>query len=168
MGGYRTAPAVLLIDANGRPVGFKEFDGDEIMFATLSDDQASLVLPDGSTVLMAATGAAAVAAEILPPNSLVYITATGQIGLADATAEGKEAIGFVKSAVPIGESAAIYGEGSVITGLAGLTPGASYFMSTTPGGIGAVPVATGNVVLRVGTALSATQLAFALYNPITL
>ncbi len=110
----------------------------------------------------------ATADEALPANSLVYIKANGNCALASAIAEGKEAIGFVRTAVLLGADAAIYAEGNFITGLSGLTPGASYFMTTTPGQIGAAPVATGNVVQHVGTALSATALAFALFNPITL
>ena len=48
MSGYRTAPAVLLLDANNRPIGFKEIDGDETYFPTLSQDQSTLVNLDGN------------------------------------------------------------------------------------------------------------------------
>lgn len=114
------------------------------------------------------TSRTAVASGAIAAHSLVYVKADGTLALADATAEGKEAVGFTALAYANGETATFYSEGSIMSGLAGLTPGSAYFMTTVPGVVGAAPGATGNVVQHVGTALSATELVFATYNPITL
>lgn len=80
---------------------------------------------------------------------------------ADATAVGKPADGFVKAAVTSGQNAVVYMPGQQITGLTGLTLDADYFLSTTPGLItSTAPSTVGNVVQRVGKALSATVLFF--------
>jgi hypothetical protein len=49
MSGYKTAVAVLLIDDSGRPIGFKQSDGDETFFPTFNDAGTQLVLPSGAT-----------------------------------------------------------------------------------------------------------------------
>lgn len=122
-----------------------------------------------------ATGGAvrsAVASEALPANRLVYIKADGQLALANATAAGKEALGFVRQAYNVGETAEFYMVGNTMTGLAGLTPGAVYYMSTAAGELAtAAQVAAyvaGNVRMEVGTALSATELLFKPDTPIIL
>lgn len=104
--------------------------------------------------------------EAIGARKLVYVRADGLLALADSTAEGKEAIGFTLAAVASGAAANWYNTGT-ITGLAGLTPGAPYFMNAA-GAIGAAPSTAGNVVLRVGVALSATTLLFESNTPITL
>lgn len=112
-------------------------------------------------------GTAAVASGAIPANALVYINGSGQMALADATAEGKEAVGFTKASTANGVVGAFFTSGT-LTGQTGLTPGNAYFMTTTPGVPGAAPSTTGNVVQRIGTALSATDISFALSTPITL
>jgi hypothetical protein len=80
---------------------------------------------------------------------------------ADAAAAGKEADGFVISAVASGASGLAYLEGR-ITGLSGLVPGARYYLSdSTPGGQTVTPpVGAGKVVQFLGKAVSATELNF--------
>lgn len=88
---------------------------------------------------------------------------------ADATAEGKECHGFVQSAYTSGQTAIVYLPGNTITGLSGLTPGARYYLSTTPGTLTATPLTgTGNVDQLVGVADSATTLIFEPEEPVTL
>lgn len=79
----------------------------------------------------------------------------------DASAAGKEATGFVLTAVEAGQNATIYTDGTN-NALTGLTPGERYFLSaTTPGGVTtALALATGNVVQYIGTAVSETKLPF--------
>lgn len=104
-------------------------------------------------------------------GSLVYIKSTGNLGLADAISEGKEAVGVVLSATNAGTQAKVNLVGSLISGLSGLTPGAFYYMSTTPGAIvnlSGAPTNTGNVLMKVGTALTSTSLIFSPEIPITL
>lgn len=122
-------------------------------------------------VAAAAGGApvAKLAAVALPANALAYVKTDGTFDLADATAVGKEAIGFIEAGVAQGEVASLLGAGNTMTGLSGLTPGASYFLATTPGELTATPPSTaGNVFLKVGVALSATELLFQPEAPITL
>jgi hypothetical protein len=78
---------------------------------------------------------------------------------ADATTAGKYADGFVTAAVSSGANATVYFEGTNAQ-VTGQTPG-SVFLQTTAGLGGAtVPSASGNVVQRLGTAVSATAVNF--------
>lgn len=116
----------------------------------------------GAAVPVSATTAAAIGA-----GKLIYIKANGQMDLADATAEGKEAVGFTTAAFGSGVTGQYYTSGQM-TGQSGLTPGSRYFMTTTPGAAGAIPSTTGNVVLCAGTAASATVINFNIETPVTL
>jgi len=105
-----------------------------------------------------------VASETLSAGDLVNIfddTGTAKMRKADTTTAGKEADGFVLSAVTATESGNCYFEG-VITGLSTLTAGTRYYADgTTPGGIvDTVPSTTGNVVQYIGRAISTTSLTF--------
>jgi len=86
---------------------------------------------------------------------------TAKARKADATSAGKEANGFVLDAATAGANATVYFEGRN-TSLSGLTLGARYYLSASvPGGVTTTPPsATGNVVQYLGTAYSATELAF--------
>jgi hypothetical protein len=78
---------------------------------------------------------------------------------ADATVAGKEASGFVLDAVVSGASATVYGEGTN-NQLSGLVAGMQY-LSTTAGQCSNVaPSSSGNVIQKLGTAMSATALNF--------
>lgn len=112
------------------------------------------------------------ASEALAAGDVVNVWNDGgtqKVRKADATAEGKEAKGFVLSAFAMGASALVYNDGT-ITGLAGLTPGAYYYLSAaSPGGVvAAPPSAAGNVDQQVGWAVSATELSFEPGEPVTL
>jgi hypothetical protein len=174
MGNHRLAQMAFLVDDSGRPVGMKEADGDEIYFPTFTDDLTGLRLPSGAVAAVGGSSLAmqATAAEALPARSLVYIKSDGTVAKADAIAEGKEAIGFVAVLTGSGATAAVKLTGNVLSGLAGLTPGATYYLSTTPGALAtaaqAGAYAAGNVVMPVGRALSATDLLFQPSIPITL
>lgn len=109
------------------------------------------------------------AGEALSANDLVYMNAAGTVMKADATTTGKQAIGFVKSAVSNGASATVYTSGNAMTGLTGLTPGARQFLATTAGTRTATaPSTTGNIVQVIGYAVSATSLLFEPEEPIEL
>ena len=81
---------------------------------------------------------------------------------ADASDDTRLADGYVRTAVSSGATATVYTEdGTVVTGLTGLTIGTEYFLSETAGAITATaPTTTGAIVQRVGKALSATTLLF--------
>lgn len=95
---------------------------------------------------------------------------TASMRKADATTAGKEANGFVLAAVSSSAQGVAYTAGSN-TQLSGLTLGAKYYLSTTPGGASASPgpSGAGNVSQFLGKAVSATELAFEPEsNPVTL
>lgn len=111
-----------------------------------------------------------VASEALAAGNLINIwddLGVAKARKADAAVEGKEAHGFVLSAVALAATALVYHEGK-ITGLTGLTPGALHFLSAVAGATTAIaPSTVGNVVQQVGIALNATTLGFEAQQPIT-
>ena len=111
------------------------------------------------------------ASEALSGGNFVNIyddAGTTKCRKADATAAGKEANGFVLAAVLEGNPATVYTDG-INNQLGALTGGTVYYLDTTPGGISATaPSGAGNIVQRMGRALSATELAFEPCIPITL
>jgi len=87
---------------------------------------------------------------------------------ADASAAGKEAMGFVLAAVANAAAATVYFEGTD-TQVSGQTAGPVYLSPTTPGaGTATAPSAAGQVVQRVGYATSATTVNFNAGLPIVL
>ena len=79
---------------------------------------------------------------------------------ADATDGGKGVHGFVKASPNAGQAVDVYFDGAN-NARTGLTIGARYFLSTTPGGVTTPPpAAAGNLVQYLGTALSATTIPF--------
>ena len=102
------------------------------------------------------------ASEALSAGDIVNVhdSSGAKVRKADATATGKNAVGFAPSAISNGASGTVNFEGT-ISGLSGLTIGATYYLATTAGGITATPPSgSGNVVQKVGTAISATELSF--------
>jgi len=114
--------------------------------------------------------AAIVASEALAAGDVVNVwnnAGTPKVRKADATTFGKEAHGFVLSAVSNGATATVYFEGSN-TQRSGLTAGPQY-LQTTAGSVGSTPPSgSGNVVQIVGFATSATVLNFQAGAPIVL
>jgi hypothetical protein len=104
------------------------------------------------------------ASQTLAAGDLVNLhTVTGAIRMrkADATDETKPAHGYVTSAVTSGNVGAMFGPGTINDAVTGLTPGATYFLSTTAGLTTATPPSTGgNIVQKIGEATSATTLLF--------
>lgn len=110
------------------------------------------------------------ASENLAAGDLVNIWndgGTAKVRKADATTSGKEAHGFVLAAVTAPENATVYFEGTN-TGLSGLTPGPQFLSTTAGQPAAAAPSAAGNVVQRVGIAVSATAMNFEAGQPIVL
>ena len=98
----------------------------------------------------------------------IFDNAGAKVRLADAS-NGRIAHGFVKSAFLNAAAATVYKEGTNDQ-LTGLTPGSPQYLSaTTPGAVTATPPsATGQVVQKVGTAFSASDLDWEPSQPITL
>ena len=95
-------------------------------------------------------------------NDVVYahlVTAVLTADKADATDSTKRAQGYVKDTVNPGDDVTVYFDGTLPG--TGLTPGARYYATLTPGTISASPpTAAGNMVQCVGEAKSATELKF--------
>ena len=124
---------------------------------------------------MMPVGLGADTAQLISSDSLGagnYINVWNDSGVfkvrkADATVEGKSADGFVLAAVAIGEPALVYFEGRN-TQVSGMTPGSVYLSTTAGLGTQTPPSASGNVVQRLGVAVSATEVNFERGTPITL
>ena len=89
----------------------------------------------------------------------VWDNSGAKVRKADATTVGKEVHGFVLSAVTSGNPATVYFEGTN-TQVTGQTPGPVYLQTTAGTGGSTIPSASGNVVQRIGTAVSATSVNF--------
>lgn len=103
------------------------------------------------------------ASEALAAGDFVNIhvvAGSPRVRKADASTAGKEAHGFVLSAVAAGANATVYFEGQN-TQVTGKTPGARQYLSaTTPGATTETPPSgSGNVVQLVGVAVSATAIS---------
>lgn len=140
-------------------------------------DSGKLVALDGSgridstmmPVGIGADTATITTSEALSAGDFVNVwNSTGaKVRKADATVSGKEAHGFVLSAYGSSASATVYFEGTN-TGVTGQTPG-PVFLSTTAGiATNTAPSGSGNVVQRIGFAVSATAINFQAQTPIVL
>ena len=112
---------------------------------------------------------AVTASENLSAGDFVNIwNSTGaKVRKADATTAGKRAHGFVLASVTSGNTATVYFEGTN-TAVTGQIPG-EVFLSTTAGlSTATAPSASGNVVQRIGFAISATSINFQAGEAITL
>lgn len=113
--------------------------------------------------------AAIATSETLAAGDFVNIwDSTGaKVRKADATTAGKEAHGFVLSAFTHPTTATVYFEGTN-TAVSGKTPGVQ-FLQTTAGTSGSTaPSSSGNVVQKLGVAVSATAINFEPQQPIVL
>jgi hypothetical protein len=110
------------------------------------------------------------ASEALTAGNWVNIhnvTGAARVRKADATTAGKQAHGFVLASVASGINAQVFLEGTN-TAVTGQTPG-DVFLGTTAGlGATSAPSGSGNVVQRLGVALSATAVSFEPTQPIVL
>lgn len=133
---------------------------------------SGLVLSDNMTwIPMAGVDTAVVtASENLVDGDLVNIwssAGTFKCRKADATSAGKEAHAYVLASVTSGNPATVYFEGTN-SHSSGLSPGV-LFLSTTPGLVtSTAPTGSGNVVQRIGFAVSSTAFNFQSEVPITL
>jgi hypothetical protein len=87
---------------------------------------------------------------------------------ASAAAAGMEAHGYVMAPFALGATATVYFEGTN-SAMTGLTPGKRFLSATQPGKTQAIPPSDpGQVVQRVGFAVSATAMNFDSGEPIAL
>lgn len=125
----------------------------------------STMLPVG----VGADTASITTSEALAAGDFVNIhnSSGAKVRKADATTAGKEAHGFVLAGVGAAAAATVYFEGTN-NQVSGQTPG-PVFLQTTAGAAGSTPPATaGNVVQKLGVAISATAINFERGEPIVL
>jgi hypothetical protein len=103
-------------------------------------------------------------------GDVVYISAadTGKKAKADATGT-KDAIAFAMGAITNGTTGAYQTDG-ILSGLTGLVTGSVYYLSAATAGAMTVtaPSAAGQFVVRLGIAISTTELEIQIGRPITL
>lgn len=150
---------------NGTTTSAGAGDADKVVALDASGRIDSTMMPTG----IGADTASITTSEALAAGDLVNIhNSTGaKVRKADATTSGKEAHGFVLAAFGSGVAATVYFEGTN-TSVTGLTPGVQFLATTAGGAVAAAPAAAGNVVQRVGIAISATALNFEAGVPIVL
>lgn len=109
------------------------------------------------------------ASEALAAGDFVNVwnNAGARVRKADATSAGKEAHGFVLSAVSSGANATVYFEGTN-TGVSGQNPGVVFLHTTAGLATGTAPSTAGNVVQRIGFAVAATEVNFQSQTPVVL
>ena len=111
-----------------------------------------------------------VAYEDLSAGDFVNIydnSGTSNCRKADATTAGKEAHGFVLEAVTAAAVATIYREGTN-NQVTGLSVGMQYLDTTAGACTNTPPSASGNIVQRLGVAISATEMNVEFAQPIEL
>jgi hypothetical protein len=127
-------------------------------------DSAGLLDASLMPVGVGATVVTAPASENLTAGNFVNLwndSGTLKVRKADATTNAKPAHGFVLANVTAPANATVYLLSEINTAVSGLTIGADYYLSTTPGGVTTTPPsASGNIVQFIGTATQATALPF--------
>lgn len=130
-------------------------DAGKVVALNSSGDIDVTMLPSG----IGADTALIEASENLAAGDFVNIwnNSGAMVRKADATTAGKEAHGFVLTVVTTGNDATVYFEGTN-NQVSGATPGPVY-LSTTAGLFTSTPPSgSGNVVQRIGVAVSATEI----------
>lgn len=151
---------------NGTDTPAGSADAGKTLLLDASGRISSTAMPVG----MGADTASITASEALAAGDLVNIWSDGgafKVRKADASAAGKEAHGFVLAAVSAGAAATVYFEGTN-TQMTGLTPGALFLSVTAGKAQASAPTGAGQVVQRVGFAVSATALNFQASQPVVL
>ena len=134
------------------------------VFGVVKVDNTTLTASGGVISAVIPT-AVIVATEGLASGAIcnIYSSSGAKVRNANAADLSKPGNAFVLASVTNGANAALYFTGQIITGLSGLTPGATYWLDTAGGAITATPPSiSGNGTQSIGVALSATTL---LFNP---
>ncbi len=111
-----------------------------------------------------------VAGENLAAGALIYVKSDGKAWNASAASGGNQAQGWVNAAFTSGLTATVYLGNGRNTGVAGLSVGSRYYLSTsTPGGVqSAVPTGAANLAQFVGNASATGELDIILEDGIIL
>ena len=151
---------------NGKDTSAGAGDAGKLVALDASGKIDSTMMPVG----IGADTSSIQASENLAAGDFVNIhnSAGARVRKADASTAGKEAHGFVLSAAANGAQATVYFEGTN-TQVSGQTPGDVFLSPGTPGvGTSTAPTAAGQVVQKIGVAVSATAGNFERSTPIIL
>lgn len=121
----------------------------------------------GETQLVSLTNSDAAAFAI---GEVAYIFAASSVKKARADALATMEAFYFAAAAIAPAAAGFFQSSGVLAGLAGLTAGATYYLSPTTAGLITLvaPTATGQYVIRVGKAVSATEFEIRIERPILL
>lgn len=131
-------------------------DAGKVIALNASGDLDASMLPPG----IGADTATIAASENLAAGDFVnvYNSSGAKCRKADASTAGKHAHGFVLAVVTSGNNATVYFEGTN-NQVSGATPGDIYLSASVAGGFTSTPPSsTGNVVQRLGVAVTATEI----------
>jgi hypothetical protein len=111
-----------------------------------------------------------VAGENVAAGAMVYIKSDGKVWNASAASGGNQAQGWVNDAFTTGQTATVYLGNGRNTGVAGLSVGSRYYLSTSSaGGVqSAVPTGAGNLAQFIGNASATGELDVILEDGIIL
>jgi len=91
----------------------------------------------------------------------IHSSTGAKVRKANATDGTKPCDCYVPTAITSGDDGTVYGPGCLISGLSGLTAGADVWLDATGGGwTHTAPSGAGNLVQRLGKAVSSTQMFF--------
>lgn len=155
-----------LTEARGQQTSSGAGDAGKIVALDDAGKLDSTVMPTG----IGAETSLLPASENLAAGDWVNVwndSGTARVRKADATAAGKPADGFVLAAVTSGNNATVYTDG-INNQVSGQTAGDVFLLTSAGLGGATAPSSAGNVVQRVGTAVSATAVVFERGAPITL
>lgn len=103
-----------------------------------------------------------VATETISAGAVVNVwnnSGTPSVRNADQSSSSKSVSGYILSSVTSSQNATVYFN-STITGLSGLTPGATYFLGSVGAVTTSAPSSVGTISQQVGTAVTAATFQF--------
>lgn len=129
-------------------------------------DSTGKIDPSMLPIGIGADAVSAEAGESLSAGDIVYFDSTGKVMKAEASTIAKAGRGYVTQVYTSGATATVYFDDSNPS-LTGLTPGSTYYLSTTAGQVTTTPPTTTNsIVQEIGFASSATNLRVNIQEPI--
>lgn len=154
---YVSSIAGQLTEVEAKTTSAGVADAGKIIALNAQGDLDASMMPPG----IVADVAPLPATENISAGDYVNIydaSGTASIRLADGSAVGKEAHGYVLDAVTSGNTGTVYFEGTN-NQVTGQTVGRVFLSATTPGKTtSTAPTAAGHIVQRLGVAYSATEI----------
>jgi len=130
-------------------------------------------LQSGDSIEVPSTGVDVVnleASVALALGDVVYVSAASTVAKSQANAAGTaKVIGLARAAIEANATGEIQTDG-ILSGLTALTAGSTYYLSADTAGamVTAAPSETGKFIVKLGTAISTTELEISIREPIKL